>query len=417
MSERVAAESAAPASKCDTQQIVDDDDENVCCICNASEGLSQTRCGHDVHVECMLQYSKHQNDKNAATNCPICRKEMLAAPAEAGVPLLNITTRFIHTGHHPGRQHQRRQQGNVLGPLLNQQVSEELDNMVNMIIQNAHQEHPSETMFNAVCDGNIQQVEQLTIQFPHLVNRKRDDDSTILHHAIYRRHVEVVNFLLSNRANPRVPDRYGCTPLHAAVTVGSADIARRLLGYNACVEARDNNGETPLFYAVRGKNVAMVSLLIRKHADVNATNVMGNTCLHLLAQGNFPHNITTLFKQSRPSCLNHKNYIGDSTMHIAVENCNLGFLRKFKTMFAFHSRFEANHIGMTPEDYIVLNDERYEGINLLFTHWRRNLEDSSDEHDPDAVTAPEGRTPRVELQRREESTIRDLAAPAQSATV
>jgi hypothetical protein len=345
-------------------------EEEVCCICSHGDNLTKTTCGHQLHLHCMLQWCGKKVSQHADTTCPICRAVLLPSTANSNqnsVPIASITggQRFIRTGHNGN--------GNaaVLPQLFTAGVNEELDQMVGMLLRNIQHDNPLDAMMDAICTGNIETVQSIIIATPEIVNARREDGTTLLQHAVYRNHVDILDLLLSNDANPRLADRFGITPLHAAVTVGNVSSSRRLLGKGACVEAADKNGETALFYALRAKDVAMVSLLLRKKADVNAENRMGNTVLHLLAHGEYPHNITALLRQAKPRCLGSCNYIGDTPLHIAVENCNLDFIRKFKHLIPYHSRFITNHVGCSAEDYVEPQQVRYDGIRQLLLQWQR----------------------------------------------
>lgn len=352
-----------------------------CCVCHMEDNLIKTTCNHAIHVSCLLQWTERQIKNRAAVTCPICRLELLPAPAQQNVPIQHITSaRFIHTGHNQRnhghghtnhRNNGQQQQPQIIQPLLTQQVTEELDNMVELLIRNVHHGSPLDNMIEAIVNDDQQTALRLIAQNPQIVNSRRDDETVPLHLAVYRQQIEILDILLSKSANPRLHDKFGITPLHVAVTVGNLDCARRLLGAGANVESADNCGDTPLHYAVRAKDVAMVSLLVRKRADVNAKNNMGNTVFHLLANGDYPHNITSILKHTAPTCLSSTNYIGDTPLHIAVEQCNTNFIKKFKEFIPFHTRFISNHVGLVAEDYIEELDTRFTPIRSIFSQWQR----------------------------------------------
>lgn len=99
-------------------------------------------------------------------------------------------------------------------------------------------------------------------------------------------HLEMVEFLLANKATFNVRDDKGLTPLHMAADYDHVDVAKWLLDHGADVNARDKQGRTPLHLAawdnVNGSQ-DIVDLLLARNADVNARDNAGNTPLHYAA--------------------------------------------------------------------------------------------------------------------------------------
>lgn len=78
--------------------------------------------------------------------------------------------------------------------------------------------------------------------------------------------VEVVELLVSKRADVRARDIDGRTPLHGAIVRGAraCDVARMLLAVGADPNAPDNFGYTPLHIAALNEFSACVLLLLGK---------------------------------------------------------------------------------------------------------------------------------------------------------
>jgi ankyrin repeat protein len=116
----------------------------------------------------------------------------------------------------------------------------------------------------------------------------------LLYYAIRRSQPDVVDFLLTNGANPNQPDGRGDIPLmwaigHVRVDVPEqirTQIFQRLLaaGADPNMKARSDYAYTPLLYAAGLSNQSnSVGILLRAGASVNATNTIGQTALHLAA--------------------------------------------------------------------------------------------------------------------------------------
>lgn len=80
----------------------------------------------------------------------------------------------------------------------------------------------------------------------------------------------------------------GFTPLHIAVQSGNLEIVNYLIDQKAFINSKDNEGNTPLHIAVLNENSELTRCLIEKKSKINSQNKNGNTPLHLAAlKGNF----------------------------------------------------------------------------------------------------------------------------------
>jgi len=82
---------------------------------------------------------------------------------------------------------------------------------------------------------------------------------TPLHEVAQKAHVELVNLLLENGANPNVPGGDdNATPLHDAVSSGNAEVVRSLVRSGADKNALDSSSKTPADMAPPGSKVLLV---------------------------------------------------------------------------------------------------------------------------------------------------------------
>lgn len=107
-------------------------------------------------------------------------------------------------------------------------------------------------------------------------------------------HVDMVNWLLSVRANPETQDDYGVTALMAAVIVDSVECVSMLLDAGSDVEARNEDGHTALSLGVSNdspscaellrdhdaKTIVLTAHMLQRHAgskaDITFTNMAGD---------------------------------------------------------------------------------------------------------------------------------------------
>ena len=96
-----------------------------------------------------------------------------------------------------------------------------------------------------------------------------------LHFAVWGEHEELVEFLISKKANVNAIDVNGSTALHFAAFDGAQEIVELLIAKGADVNAKGVNWETPLHNAANKGPVELIELLIANGADVNSLDKQG----------------------------------------------------------------------------------------------------------------------------------------------
>jgi hypothetical protein len=375
-----------------------EDRTNECCTCLISDkNVLELACSHRIHLNCLLKWNQRQSMEYNPTTCPICRVEIIPAIPRPQMATVNITShRFIRTGHVPSSNPTTTTSASnvttdapptesISNIVLNEQVTQELNHIVNMVVNSIQRRGtPLELFEHAVLDNDYEKVKIITDEHPSFVNSRFSHEMTPLIFASYQRHLAIVELLLEKNANTRLYDKFGVTALHASIAVGALAISKKLIARGACVEAIDKNGESPLFYAVRARDVPATSMLIRKKTDINAVNFMGNTVFHIIAHNGFPFQMLQLLARKKPTCLAQQNSIGDNVLHIAVENNNFEFIRKFRSLIDLKTRYACNYIGYSAEDYLEPENPRYNRIKNIFESWNvaEELEESITSTEP-----------------------------------
>lgn len=123
----------------------------------------------------------------------------------------------------------------------------------------------------AVKDNNLPEVRQLLKNDPDLVLTKDENGFTPLHLAAANGHRDMVDLLLTTKADVNAKDNSGSTPLHqAAAAQGEhSDIVEVLLARKANVDAADRQGLTPLHYALLADNPDVPKWLLNHGANAN----------------------------------------------------------------------------------------------------------------------------------------------------
>ncbi|CAH0395611.1 unnamed protein product [Bemisia tabaci] len=121
-----------------------------------------------------------------------------------------------------------------------------------------------------------------------LLEREENVDSnecssgfTPLHIAAEFGCLEIVNFLLSKKADVHKTTEYGWVPLHAAAFYGHLEVVEALIRRGAGVNVRIVNGSTPLHFAVENGHERVARTLLQSGADPNISDKQkGHTPLH-----------------------------------------------------------------------------------------------------------------------------------------
>ncbi|AYV85391.1 MAG: ankyrin repeat-containing protein [Satyrvirus sp.] len=112
-------------------------------------------------------------------------------------------------------------------------------------------------------------------------NYKNNENIYALHLAVSKKDVTMVKMLLKYVSNIDSKNNYGSTALHYACSLQLTDIVKILLENGANQNIADTEYEFyPIFYAVIQNNIAITKLLIDSSANVNSQDSMGNTIIH-----------------------------------------------------------------------------------------------------------------------------------------
>jgi ankyrin repeat protein len=208
------------------------------------------------------------------------------------------------------------------------------------------QENVNQVLFNAIEDGNLEQLQKLFNDGAsiHTSNRNKE---TLLHRAIINENTQVAEFLLNHGADIETVDAFGNTPLltsedediirllvergahiNAANSDGDTimhncsargaddDILQFLLHHGASINSTNNKGETPLQLAIDNEQLDTASFLLQQGANPNTHDKEGNTPLHQAVRENNEDIITLLLTNGTDS--NITNTEGNTPLHTAV---------------------------------------------------------------------------------------------------
>ena len=104
------------------------------------------------------------------------------------------------------------------------------------------------------------------------VNAPGTDGTPALHWVVRVDDVETARLLIQARANAKLADRYGVTPIYLACSNGNAAMIKLLLDAGADPNTSDPTGETALMTATKIGNVDAVRVLLDRGAKVDTTD-------------------------------------------------------------------------------------------------------------------------------------------------
>ncbi|PPQ95446.1 hypothetical protein CVT26_008465, partial [Gymnopilus dilepis] len=190
----------------------------------------------------------------------------------------------------------------------------------------------------------------LLAEDPKLVNSVDVDGRTPLHWAVSSGSIDIVRFLIDQKAEIDKVDGSGWTPLHIAGDAGHENVVQELIGAGADVNRKNDKGLTPLHYAASKSRIDIGRLLISRGADYNARDNANQLPLHRAATTGSVGFIRLLLESSTPNNklrLNTADRVGNTPLHLAMDSAHAEAAVVLITAGADRTR--ENLDGETPE--------------------------------------------------------------------
>ena len=128
-----------------------------------------------------------------------------------------------------------------------------------------------EQLHDAVMEGNLEEVQQLVAQGADINQPYGKHNTSMLLQAQFKRHKDIIQFLLDNGVNVNHNEMVEGTALMFAAGDGDVEQLKLFLKYGADPNVRLTvTGETALHNAAHSNNLETAKLLIEAGADVNA---------------------------------------------------------------------------------------------------------------------------------------------------
>jgi ankyrin repeat protein len=153
-------------------------------------------------------------------------------------------------------------------------------------------------IFESAATGKINQIARHLARDPMLANAYASDGFQPLGLACFFGHYEAAEYLIKAGAVVNSPSRnpLNTTPIQSAVSAGHRNIVLLLLRHNANPNARETNGFTPLHIAAQNGNTEIIRSLLFSGADMSIRNRQGKIPLELAIEAGHME-ATALFKE------------------------------------------------------------------------------------------------------------------------
>lgn len=150
------------------------------------------------------------------------------------------------------------------------------------------------------------------------VNTKDEFNNSLLHLAIYKSSLEMVNFLTENYANINAQDLKLNTPLHLAIIQNKLGIFKYLLRHGADTRIKNEDGETAFMLSLKLNREEFIPILLSLNPNLEDKNTKEENALFYLVRNN---NLEVLedFINKDKKLLKSLNYMNDTLLHEAIK--------------------------------------------------------------------------------------------------
>lgn len=195
-------------------------------------------------------------------------------------------------------------------------------NIVQWLLQmqcNSNVLQKSQTALHWAAFGGHYRVASLLVEHSAKLDLRTEDTGTSpLHLAASEGNLDIVDLLLSARADVDVRQTTSETALQLSIFQGHCNVAKLLISHGANLNLSTKQGLTALHVAARDDNSAILALLVERRAVLDAQTTPGGwTPLHMAAHNGRMDTVMNLVEAGAD--LNVKNEEGKTALDVALE--------------------------------------------------------------------------------------------------
>jgi len=143
----------------------------------------------------------------------------------------------------------------------------------------------TKNVFDIARSGTLDEMKTLVSQNPEIINSKNERGFTPLILACYRGNTEVAKYLIDNVKDVNYLSQEG-TALSSLCINYNKELVEKILTKKADPNVQDSFGNTPLLWAVKRNNLELVSILLKNNADINIKDSLGVSAFEYALQSN-----------------------------------------------------------------------------------------------------------------------------------
>ncbi|KAM8859685.1 uncharacterized protein AB9W97_019606 isoform 1-T2 [Spinachia spinachia] len=205
-------------------------------------------------------------------------------------------------------------------------------------------------IFDCIQKGDVEMCIQFVQSDRSILKQKGWGGFTPLHYAALHGTRSLVNFFLSNGADPNVTCDAGQTAFHFACRQGNIFIIHQMMQYGADLRLIDLQQKTSLHHAVTGGSIVAVHYLwetgMFRFSDTDMYHV---TPLHLAASTGNTEVVRYLLRDQR-CAVEAVDQQGATALHIAAERGGVEVCWTLMQRAGCRMLHQKNHSGLTPLD-------------------------------------------------------------------
>eukprot|EP00108_Taenia_solium_P008040 TsM_000596400 transcript=TsM_000596400 gene=TsM_000596400 len=166
----------------------------------------------------------------------------------------------------------------------------------------------------------------LLVEQPDLVEMRDNRGNYLIHYAVTRGFLRIIDLLVSRGADPNKPNSQGQTPLHLAILEQQVAALNHLILLGCNAELANNRGAQPIHLACElNDGESLKDLLRSARIDINAPGEFGGTVIHCCCRKNSIECLRIVLGMGAD--MFKTDAIGKYPIHVAVSSGSLDCLR------------------------------------------------------------------------------------------
>eukprot|EP01156_Anaeramoeba_ignava_P023185 Anaeramoba_ignava/c21382_g1_i2.p1 GENE.c21382_g1_i2~~c21382_g1_i2.p1 ORF type:complete len:634 (-),score=207.32 c21382_g1_i2:5-1906(-) len=153
-----------------------------------------------------------------------------------------------------------------------------------------------------------------------IVDTQNAEGNYPIHSCVIRKDMDLLTYLLQNKANINAGDRDGRTPLHLAALSSNNRIIELLVSFNSVVDISDitDVGSSPIHLAAENNNIEGIMFLLRNGSSINCLRQDRKSPLHLAAKNGFNDLVSLLAENGAD--VNLQDFDGNTPLHLSLKS-------------------------------------------------------------------------------------------------